>query len=375
MTTQKSENILRELQERIERRELGPGQHLPSERHLAAEFRVSRANVQDAISRLEQMGLILRLPNCRPRVRREDESIGLAPRNGRDHIALWIHPNLEDLGAATILKGIRNALGAAGYKAVIGCPESPQQTSEGVFLQSLVYSPSVAGAIIWHNGGSDILSAYLELSNTRTPLVFVDREPPEPIRADLVCSDNRGAARRAVEHLLELGHRRIALVSNIEAVSSVRDRAEGYRDALEGAGIAIEPQLQFTLSDTVGAGACSEAQALVSQMLSLSEPPSAIFAVNDHVAMHVHEACKTLSVAIPQDLSLVGFDWFLRWLPAGGYLTTVCQHFEEIGRVAVDLLLQRLASPTPFIARRIYLEAPLVHKGSTASPSTRHLSQ
>jgi len=229
-------------------------------------------------------------------------------------------------------------------------------------------SPSVAGAIIWP-GIEDTVSAYRELSQNGMPFVFVDREPPAPLEADMVATNNRRAARTAVQHLIEQGHRHIAIVANSEDVSSVRDRIDGYRDALAAAGLEAPTADPFRIPTGIGADAAERAKEIVRSMQGLGSPPTAIFAVNDQVAMHLYDAIHVLGYRVPHDFSLVGFDWFMRWVPSGGHLTTVCQHFEEIGRIAVDLLLERIDSQAPYVARHIYVDAPLVDKGSTSPPA------
>lgn len=363
-----SEDIALEMRQRIETGLWQPGQRLPTERSLAEEFRVSRAQIQGAIDQLHGLGFIEQLPNCRPTVRDLQTPRRRRAKNGRDQVALWIHPNMEDLGAATILKGIRNSLGTVGYMAVIGCPESPQNQSEEAFLVALRKSSSVAGAIVWP-GMENTVRAYQELATAGIPLVFVDREPPTPLQADMVATNNRRAARGAVQHLIGQGHRHIAIVSNTEDVSSVRDRIHGYRDALHEAGLEAPTAEPFRIPAGIGADAAERATEVIRSMLALGSRPTALFAVNDQVALHLYDAIHALGYRVPHDFSLIGFDWFMRWVPSGGHLTTVCQHFEEIGRIAVDLLLERIDSPPPHVARHIFVDAPLVDKGSTSPPA------
>jgi DNA-binding LacI/PurR family transcriptional regulator len=360
--------IAAEIQRRINGGHLRPGQSLPSERHLAQEFRVSRAQIQSAIDKLQSLGLIEQSPNCRPRVRNQSNQKWRKPAPSRNQIALWIHPNAEDLGAATILKGIRRALGSSGYTTIIGCPGAPEHESEEEFLRSVSKCATVAGAIIWPSAG-DTLKAYEDLGSSNIPFVLVDRQPPKPFQSDLVATNNRAAAKSAVDHLIELGHKRIAIVSNTEDVSSVQERIGGYRDALNGAGLAPIHAEPLRMPIGIGDDAVQQARLIVQRLIEERSTPTAIFAINDQIAMHLYDAITSKGLRIPTDFSLIGFDWFMRWVPSGGHITTVCQHFEEIGRIAVDLLFERIDSPTTRIARQVFIEAPLVLKGSTAPPS------
>jgi LacI family transcriptional regulator len=106
------------------------------------------------------------------------------------------------------------------------------------------------------------------------------------------------------------------------------------------------------------------------RLLAKERPPTAIFAVNDCVALHLMEAANNLGVDIPAQLSLVGFDWLLRTLPNGGELTTIAQPFEEIGEIAAERLLDRIKSNKTQSRRKILLDAPLVLRTSTQRPSS-----
>jgi LacI family transcriptional regulator len=363
--SEKSGLILAELRKRIETGTLAPGQSLPSERVLAEEFGVSRAVVQATVKELERSGLLDCTPNCRPKIQIRDGRQVLKARRGRDQIAVWIHPNLEDIGAATILQGVQTSLGAAGYKALVACAQSSPKAcgreENGAYLDSLIATPSVAGAIIWHSGEEHLDATYQAIIEAGLPVVFVDREPPEPIVADVVSSNNRRAARQAVRHLIELGHERIAMVSNDEGVSTVRDRVIGYRQALEEASIPFRSDYLVCAHHPLREGG----DLVAASLLALSQPPTAVFAVNDQTAMGLFDAFKKLGIAIPEKLSLIGFDWYMRWMPSGGHISTVCQQFDEIGRVAAERVLARIAGTAESTPCTFLLDAPLVLRDTT----------
>ncbi len=369
--------IVSDIQERIQSGRFVTGQRLPSERQLATEFGVSRASVQGAIQELQALGVLDRTPNCRPVVLGGSSKPSVAPRPMKDQIAVWIYPTLDELGATTILQGMRSALGAAGYNMVIGCAEKVEldaaQESEERFLRSLTENRSIAGAMIWQTGGRDFAMAYEALLKSDIPLVFVDREPPEPILADVVSCNNRRAARTAVKHLLELGHRKIAMIMNKERVSSVEDRLDGYLSVLRESGIAVREDYVIRLDVASRQIQQTDAQDLVDTILGLPDPPTAIFAVNDQIGMFVKDAMTRRGVRVPEDLSIVGFDWLLRWLPSGGDLTTISQPFEAIGVAAAERLLERIRSRSNEPIRQVLLDAPLVIRESTGQPRSRSL--
>jgi len=335
---------------------------------------VSRATVQAAIQALTSRGLLVQLPNCRPTVAENAQSHATISPQSRSLIAVWIQPDLQDLGAAMILQGIRSATEASGYPLLIGFPMSDrsdqEQRSEVEFLKALVNKPDVAGAIVWETCAPAFATVYPALRDVGLPIVFVDREPPEEIDADVVCTNNRRGARKAVNHLIGLGHRNIAMISNVEPASSVRDRIDGYHDALSAAGIELHSELMMEVDTDGLIGNPGLLTELIRGLLRREPKATAIFAVNDGIALGVQAALRECGVRVPEEISLVGFDWILRSLPLGGDLTTVAQPFEAIGRLAAERLLERIGSRTVDISRHILLEAPLVVRTTTGPPPT-----
>lgn len=363
-------SITAQLAGRIRDGVLSPGQVLPSERELSADFRASRGVIRAAIRDLASKGLIEIKPRCRPAVISRPTSVGI--RSGqKPHIGIWLWPNTGDFAAASILKGIQSAdLGQEVNLVVanaIGTDWDSIFESEAKFLRSVAEDPQGAGVIIWYLGGDRNLDALRDLQSQNVPVVFVDRLPPAGYDADFVGTHNEGAAQRSVKHLIDLGHRRIALVSNIEPVSSVREREAGYVRALREAGIAVRDE--YILRDLVDGP--EGANSVVDICLNLGEPPTAIFAVNDHIALQVCDTLRGRNISIPHQMSVIGFDGLLRWVPGGGYLTTSLQDFERIGRLAAETVIHRMNSEGHGAYRHIMLDAPLLDRGSTAQPPAR----
>lgn len=362
--------ITAKIAARIDDGSLPPGQALPSERDLSAGFGASRGVIRAAIKDLASRGLIEVKPRCRPAVISKPRQPGFTT-TGKRHIGIWLWPHSGDYAAASILKGIQSAdLGQDVNLVVanaVGGDWDSIFDSEAKFLRSIAEDPQGAGVIIWYLGGEHNLSALQALQNEGVPVVFVDRLPPTDLAADFVGTHNEGAAQRSVEHLIELGHRNIALISNIEPVSSVREREAGYMRALRDAGIAIRDE--YILRDLVDGP--EGVDSALAACLSLDEPPTAIFAVNDHIALQVCDALRDRKISIPHHMSVIGFDGLLRWVPGGGYLTTSLQDFERIGRLAAEMVIQRMTSTRSKAYRHVLLDAPLLDRGSTAPPPAR----
>ncbi len=205
---------------------------------------------------------------------------------------------------------------------------------------------------------SDAVNAYLEtVAGSGTPVVLVGMELDTP--ADRVSSDTYGGAKLAVEHLITLGHTRIAFVSRAPAEEFARGRYRGYRDALEENGLLLDESLVFGLDDSSAALAHATRLAV--------ERATAVFAVNDLIALGVVQEAHKLGRLVPDDLSVVGFDDIPLAGTSSPSLTTVRQPTEEMGQSVIDLLLTRLADPAS-PARATRYSSSLVVRESTKPP-------
>ncbi|QBE61912.1 LacI family DNA-binding transcriptional regulator [Pseudoduganella lutea] len=184
---------------------------------------------------------------------------------------------------------------------------------------------------------------------------FAAREIGLPV----VSVDNRAGGRTATEHLLGLGHRRIAFIHGSHATGQSTERQKGYVDALEAAGIAPDPALMV-----LGNFNPVETRAATTDLLDLAEPPTAIFAANDGMALTVLEVLRARGLAVPADISVIGFDD----MPLASYaqppLTTLRQPSHDIAVRAVHRLLAMIDGE-PFDPARELIAAELVVRAST----------
>jgi LacI family transcriptional regulator, galactose operon repressor len=228
------------------------------------------------------------------------------------------------------LRGISHVLAGTGYRMVLFDVERPGQDSE--FFRTLP-------------GGLDgLLSISLcppeadldRFAAAEMPVVLVDY-PHE--RMPAVHVDDVAGGRLATEHLLELGHERIAFLGDFEhnyhGFTSSAMRRVGYQEALLAAGLEVDPEL--VRRATHGR---EPAAALTRELLDLADPPTAVFAASDTQAMGVLEAADEIGVDVPGDLSLVGYDDIEIARYAG--LTTIAQPLEESGAIGAHLLLGAL---------------------------------
>lgn len=195
------------------------------------------------------------------------------------------------------------------------------------------------------------------------PFVMVDPVDASHRRLVSVASSNWAGARAAADYLITLGHRRIAWVGGPEASDAARDRLYGYRAALDAAGLEIDPALVISDQFDIEAGT-RHGRAL----LAMSSPPTAIMAADDEIAVGVLAAAREAEVRVPQDLSVIGFDDTPQAPWTTPPLTTVRQHLEEMGRMAVQTVLA-IASGQRLISRHVELATSLTIRETTAPPS------
>lgn len=199
-----------------------------------------------------------------------------------------------------------------------------------------------------------------ELRARRIPFVVVDpRGEPNP-EVSSVGATNWAGGREATKHLLDLGHRRIAMITGPTDLLSARARLDGFRAALEAAGLAAEEAL-CRYGDFHVEGGYEQAR----ELLRLADRPTAIFAGSDLQALGVLKAAREAGLRVPEDVSLVGFDD----LPLGRWsspaLTTVHQPLIEMAGLAVQIVLDAGRDGTA-APRRIELATRLVVRESTA---------
>jgi LacI family transcriptional regulator len=286
---------------------------------------------------------------------------GLA--GGRTGLIGLTLPYLHSDYFARIVGGAAEALYERDARFVL-CPTRHEHDREVSLLERVMHGTTDGGFLLLPSESSEELS---QLSAEGYPFVVVD--PMVPIAEDIpvVTAAHWSGARAAVEHLIELGHRRIAAVTGYSEWVATRDRLASYQSTIMGAGLRYDDNYVVEAAFTVESGY----EAGIA-LLSLSDPPTAVFAFNDNMALGVMQAARDCELVIGHDLSIVGFDDLeIAEVSAPG-LTTVRQPLEEMGRIAASLLW-RLLDGRPLDATRVELSTRLVVRESTGHPPDRSL--
>ncbi len=200
------------------------------------------------------------------------------------------------------------------------------------------------------------------LSTRKIPLVLLDPTGDPGHLVPSVGAGNWNGGLTATRHLLELGHRRIAIITGPSHALSSRARLDGYRAALDTLGVPVDPDLICPGDYRIEDGLTH-----TYRLLQLPDPPTAVFASNDGQAIGVYHAAYRLGLRIPQDLSVIGFDDMppVRW--AVPPLTTIRQPLSEMAAAAARMLVT-LAAGEPLPTNRQEFATTLVIRDSTAPP-------
>ncbi|MCA4964710.1 LacI family DNA-binding transcriptional regulator [Pseudomonas sp. Y24-6] len=263
-------------------------------------------------------------------------------------------PNSLNPYFAELARGIEDYCERNGY-CVILCNSDDNPDKQRSYLRVLL-EKRIDGLIVASAGGDAGLAEGLAV--VRTPMVIVDRGL-EGVNADMVRIDHEYGAYLATRHLLELGHRDIATIGGPASTSVAQMRLAGFCRALREAGIEV-PGERMLESDFTSTGGYAAAALLLE-----TNPPSAIFAGNDMIGIGVLRAAAERNIRVPSELSVIGFDDIQMSRYVYPALTTVGQSILQLGEMAAEVLLRRIASPAMATDQRIVTPS-IVLRESTA---------
>jgi LacI family transcriptional regulator len=281
-------------------------------------------------------------------------------RRGQARLIDLVFPDVDSPWALELIRGVADELHAAGVGTVVSAVHRRSESARQ-WLRNLRARPSDGVIFVMSDVRAPI---HAQLNRLHIPTVVIDPAHGESADVPTVGATNWAGGRSATEYLISLGHRRIGLVAGPRDLLCSRARLDGYRAALEAAGIGVDPGLiaQGTFYHESGFAAGN-------RLLDRADRPTAVFAASDQMAFGVYEAARRHGLQVPAALSVVGFDDLpvARW--SAPPLTTVRQPLAEMGGLAARTVL-RLARGETVQVPRVELATELVVRDSTAAPFT-----
>lgn len=329
-----------------------------SVRAIAAEAGVSIATVSRVMN-----GHVQVAPETQELVRQAIGRLGgPAPaRRGRNGGLVLVRcPYVLTDYFGRIVSSIAETLSLHGRRLVLDAGEAAQQTP---VLRSLASDPAVAGAILIlpPEPGEELEALHAQ----GFPFVVVDPRTLLPRDIASVSASHLAGARSVTAHLTALGHRRIGVIGGPREWLAGEQRVAGHTSALADTGILAGPELVRRIPPTVQGGYTAGCE-----LLDLPQRPTALVGFNDQAAVGALRAAHQRGLRVPQDLSITGFDDIDISRSTDPMLTTVRQPLEEMGRIAVSLLM-RLLEEHAVDTLHIDLATHLIVRGSTGpAPNT-----
>jgi LacI family transcriptional regulator len=281
-----------------------------------------------------------------------------AMRKGRHGLIDLVVLSLDSAYVLEIIRGVEEALEPTGFRLVISATNGEDQR-ERQWMTKISDGWTDGAILVLAQGQSDRLQS---LRRQGVPFVVVDHHGELGPDVPSVGATNWAGARSATEHLLSLGHRRIAFIGGSPTLGCAQERASGYRAALEAAGIEIDPDLVRPGTFLHESG---YEQTLA--LLDLPRPPTAIFAGNDTMAFGCYSALRARHVTVPDAISVVGFDDSFVAPLVIPPLTTVRQPLADMGRFAASMLLRRIEGGS-LDSMRVELATSLIVRDSCGAP-------
>lgn len=317
------------------------GERLPAERVLAEKYGVTRMTIRQAIKSLVEQGFLHVRHGSGTYV--SDRS-SLKTTNGNKIIGVLV-PDIQRGIMIDLIRGIEDEAHSTGYNTILCNTDNRWDKAHGYVQQLLangvkgvIYVPiqdieNIEGK---EEKNREIIEKFL---NYNMPIVLVDHECKR-IATDLVVSDNFGGGYELTRHLIEMGHRRIAVVYDFEE-TSILDRISGYKKALHDVNIDFDPGLIQKIKEY----GFTESFSDLVKSITFEIRATAIFAMNDLLAADVYYHADKLHINIPNDISVVGYDDLAFSERLRTPLTTMHQPLYQMGRESYNLLMERSQKP------------------------------
>lgn len=279
-------------------------------------------------------------------------------RGGQTKTIGLVIPDNSNPFFAEIARSIEGHAFANGY-GVLLCNSDDDEQKETTYINALI-AKQVDGIIFIAAGAGH--AQLKRLTKMNVPVVIVDRETSHA-QIDTVILENEKGGYAATDYLIKLGHRRIACITGPSQLTPSANRVDGFRRALTAAGLTILPEY-IVAGDFKRRGG----ELALHKLLQLAEPPTAVFACNDMMAIGALKTAAQRQIAVPAELSIIGFDNIAFAEAVSPALTTVAQPVAKLAQISVDRILLRMsaAANANLAAQRIVLEPTIVLRDSCA---------
>lgn len=328
---------------------------------IARELGVSASTVSAVINNRGYVSNAMRarIENAIDRANFRPNQIARSLRLRETRTIALIVPDLTNTFYAHLMRGADAYLSSVGYRLVLAeSRETWKRQRECLISFS---GKATDGIILVPCMATDEQIAAIPQLVPKMPLVYVDRSPLHS-RVDSILVDNAQASFEATQHLINLGHRRIGIITEPLNLLNAAERLQGYKRALRFAHLPLDRRLACSGDNTEDSGYWRGLN-----LLKLPDPPTALIACNNLMTLGVLTASRELGLACPEQVSLVGFDDF-DWGPyTDPPLTMVKQPAEQLGAAAAKVVLKRLRHPDLTRVEKVMLPTQLVVRHSTAS--------
>lgn len=358
-TLPKYAQLKKEILEWLDTGKLGPNEKMPSENEMAEQFALSRQTVRQTLGELVQEGRLYRMQGKgtfvaetrRSDYRFEAQTIGLVTT----YISNYIFP--------LIVRGVEAAVRAKGYRLMLTSTDNDKEKERESL--SLLASQPLSGLIIEPTKsaeGNPNLAYFLALNNQRIPYVMINASYPEISCPSLTIDDEAGGY-TAAEHLLKLGHRRIAGFFKTDDLQGIL-RLRGFMRAHQRAGCVLQPDFVVGYrTEDKGRKPLEDAARLLGR--GEGERPTALVCYNDELALQLLEVIRNGGLSVPQDVSVVGFDDSSLATAAEVKLTTLAHPKARMGEDAAGMLFEMIESGGAYVPESKLYKPELVIRDST----------
>ena len=290
----------------------------------------------------------------------QPNSIALSLRKQKTHTIGVIIPELVHFFFANVISGIEDVADQAGYNVIL-CQSNESYEKEVRDTHTLI-SHRVDGLLVSVSKETTDFDHFNAFIDRGVPIVFFDRTK-EGVKAHQVVVDDLEGSFKAVEHLIEMGCRRIAHLAGPEKLSISSNRKQGYVDALKKHGMPIDESLIVNCNLGIDV---NNGEEVAHSLLTSSDPPDGIFANNDLTAIGAMKAAKKLGLNIPGDLAVIGFSNWQMAAMVDPPLSSVHQPGFEMGQTAARLFIDQLTKDSDhFIPEKVVLKTEVVVRESS----------